>query len=344
MQLLLIGNLDIESFLFIIFAIVIVVFMAIDLLLVHKSAEKTTTKSALMQSAFWVMLATVFGIIVYIYVGEHQGLEYFTAYTMEYALSVDNIFVIILILRYFRVDETFYHKILFWGILGAFVFRAVFIFIGAFIIHHFHPVLYIFGVFLVYTGFKMLFSKEEDQDINPEENPVLRFVRKYFRLTPHHFGGRFFVRKDAKFYFTPLFLVLILIETTDLIFAVDSIPAAFAISEDSFVVYTSNMFAVMGLRAMFFLLAGILDKFYLLQRGLSIVLVFIGVKMLLEIFAEGFFIRWTGLEIKDYTQIPVGWSLAIVLAVLGGSVVLSLFKPQAPDNEGESEVKSRVMP
>src|SRR5688572_8540053 len=207
--------------------------------------------------------------------GRRGAVEYFSAYLTEYALSVDNIFVILLILKYFKVDETYYHKVLFWGILGAIVFRAIFIFVGAYFIHRFHWILYIFGVFLIYSGIKIYFE-DGDEKIEPEKNPILKLCRKYLPITAGDQGGKFFFRENGKFAFTPLFLVIILIETTDVIFAIDSIPAAFAITQNEFLIYTSNIFAVMGLRAMFFLLAGIIDRFYLLQKGLSIILFFIG--------------------------------------------------------------------
>jgi tellurite resistance protein TerC len=237
----------------------------------------------------------------------------------EYALSVDNIFVILLILKYFKVDETYYHKVLFWGILGAIVFRAIFIFVGAILIQQFHWILYIFGVFLIYSGIKIYFE-DGDEKIEPEKNPILKLCRKYLPITADDRGGQFFSKEGGKFFFTPLFLVIILIETTDLIFAVDSIPAAFAITQNEFLIYTSNIFAVMGLRAMFFLLAGIIDKFYLLQKGLSIILFFIGAKMLLEIFE---------IDINVYL------SFTVIIATLTLSIVFSVLVPRKADIDAE---------
>ncbi len=249
--------------------------------------DKISTKSALYQSIFWVFISTLFGLFIYVYddTGVEGAIEYFSAYLTEYALSVDNIFVILLILKYFQVKEEYYHKILFWGIFGAIVFRAIFIFVSAMFIHEFEWILYIFGVFLIYSGIRIYFE-DGDEKIEPEKNPIMRFCRKYLPLTTDEHGGSFMVKENGKWLFTPLFLVIVLIETTDLIFAVDSIPAAFAITQNPFLIYTSNIFAVMGLRAMFFLLAGIIDKFYLLQKGLSIILFFIGAKMLLDIFRD----------------------------------------------------------
>ena len=274
-----------ETILFGVFVVVISVFLVIDLGFFNKSAHRITTKSALYQSIFWVFISTIFGYLVYVYDegGLDASVEYFSAYLTEYALSVDNIFVILLILKYFSVKEEYYHKILFWGILGAVIFRGVFIFVGAYLIFKFHWILYFFGVFLIYSGIKIYFE-DTDENIDPEKNPILRLCRKYLPITKDELGGKFVAVVNGALMFTPLFLVVILVETTDLIFAVDSIPAAFAITTNEFLVYTSNIFAVMGLRAMFFLLAGIIDKFYLLQKGLSIILFFIGAKMLLEIF------------------------------------------------------------
>ncbi|MFN7601118.1 MAG: TerC/Alx family metal homeostasis membrane protein, partial [Bacteroidota bacterium] len=235
------------------------------------------------------------------------------------ALSVDNIFVILLILKYFQVKEEYFHRILFWGILGAVVFRGAFIFVGAWFVAQWHWILYIFGVFLIYSGVKIYFE-DSDEKIDPEKNPILRLCRKYLPITKDDMGGKFLVRHQGKLMFTPLFLVIVLIETTDLIFAVDSIPAAFAITQSEMLIYTSNIFAVMGLRAMFFLLSGIIDKFYLLQKGLSIILFFIGAKMLLEII---------------HVELPPVLSFAVIIATLTLSIVFSMLVPRK--DEGESD-------
>jgi len=255
-----------EGLLFGVFGVVIILFLVLDLGIFHKKHHKVSQKEALQQTIFWVVISVVYGIIIYFYGdGPAASFEFYSAYVTEKALSVDNIFVILLILRYFKVKEEYYHNILFWGILGAFVFRAIFIFVGALLISEFHWILYIFGVFLVYSGIK-LFSEDEDMEIEPEKNPILKTAKKIFPMTSEDRQGKFWLRENGKLLFTPLFLVIILIESTDLIFAVDSIPAAFAITQNEFVIYTSNIFAVMGLRAMFFLLANVLDKFYLLQN------------------------------------------------------------------------------
>jgi len=319
-------TIDAETMLFGLFAVIIIVFLLLDLGVFHKTAHKISTKTALYQSIFWVFISTIFGFLVYkagpyevieegikyITSGTDASIEYFSAYLTEYALSVDNIFVILLILKYFKVKEEYYHKTLFWGILGAVMFRGVFIFVGALLIHEWRWILYIFGVFLIYSGIKIYFE-DSDEKIDPEKNPIMRFCQKYLPISEDDAGGRFWVIQNGKFLFTPLFLVIILIETTDLIFAVDSIPAAFAITQNEFLIYTSNIFAVLGLRAMFFMLAGIIDKFYLLQKGLSVILFFIGAKMLLEII---------------HFEIPVVLSFAVIIATLTLSILFSILIPK----------------
>ncbi|MEP1096623.1 MAG: TerC/Alx family metal homeostasis membrane protein [Cyclobacteriaceae bacterium] len=312
-----------EALLFGVFGVVIIIFLIVDLGLFHRKHQKVTQREALLQSLFWVAVSVAYGMIIYFYgEGPAASFEFFSAYVTEKALSVDNIFVILLILRYFKVKEEYYHNILFWGILGAIVLRAVFIFVGALLISEFHWILYVFGVFLVYSGIK-LFSEEDDMDIEPEKNPVLRIAKKISPMSAVDKGGKFWVRENGKLLFTPLFLVIILIESTDLIFAVDSIPAAFAITQNEFVIYTSNIFAVMGLRAMFFLLANILDKFYLLQKGLSVVLIFIGAKMLAEIID---------------LHVPIFLSFGVIIGALTFAIVFSLIFPREEEPE-EIEIK-----
>ncbi|MBT1706790.1 TerC family protein [Fulvivirgaceae bacterium PWU5] len=315
-----------ETILFGVFAFIIILFLVLDLGLFHKQARRISTKSALYQSIFWVCVSTLFGFFIYKYddSGAEGAVEYFSAYLTEYALSVDNIFVILLILKYFRVKEEYYHKTLFWGILGAIVFRGIFIFVGAYLIHQFHWILYIFGVFLIYSGIRIYFE-DGDEKIEPEKNPIMKFCLRFLPMTKNEHGGSFLVRENGRLVFTPLFLVIALVETTDLIFAVDSIPAAFAITQNEFLIYTSNIFAVMGLRAMFFLLAGIIDKFYLLQKGLSIILFFIGAKMLLEIF---------DIDVGVYT------SFSVIIATLTLSIIFSVLVPRKEEPEEKDEVSS----
>ncbi len=312
-----------ETILFGVFGLIIIVFLVLDLGLFHKKAHKITTKSALYQSMFWVFISTLFGFFIYMYddSGAEGAVEYFSAYLTEYALSVDNIFVILLLLKYFQVKEEYYHKTLFWGILGAIVFRGIFIFVGALLIHKFHWILYGFGVLLLYSGVRIYFEDGGEQ-IEPEKNPILKLCKKYLPMTDKEHGDNFLIKENGKWLFTPLFLVIILIETTDLLFAVDSIPAAFAITQNEFLIYTSNIFAVMGLRAMFFLLAGIIDKFYLLQKGLSIILFFIGAKMLAEIL-EGEY----PVFVEKYVQNPY-LSFAIIITILTASIIFSVIVPR----------------
>ncbi len=313
------NNSQTETILFGVFASVIFIFLIIDLGFFNRSPKKISTKSALYQSVFWVFISSIFGYLVYHFDegGFDASIEFFSAYLTEYALSVDNIFVILLILKYFTVKEEYYHKILFWGILGAVVFRGVFIFVGAIFIAKWHWILYAFGVFLIYSGVKIYFE-DSDEKIDPEQNPILKLCRRYLPITKDEMGGKFLVSENGKWVFTPLFLVVVLVETTDLIFAVDSIPAAFAITQNEFLIYTSNIFAVMGLRAMFFLLAGIIDKFYLLQKGLSIILFFIGAKMLLEIVAY---------------EIPPTLSFTVIIVTLTLSIIFSVVIPRATKAE-----------
>ena len=313
-----------ESWLFLIFGLIIFGFLFVDLGILHKNPGKISTRSALGQTIFWIAISVAFGLGIYFYDGGgDKALEFFSAYLTEKALSVDNIFVIILILKFFNVKEEHFHRILFWGILGAIVFRAIFIFAGALLISQFSWILYIFGAFLIYSGLKM-FKENGDEEIDPEGNPVIKFVRKFFRITSSDHGGKFTFTKYNKIYFTPLFLVLVLIETTDLIFAVDSIPAAFAITQDEFIVYTSNIFAVMGLRAMFFLLAGVLGKFHLLQKGLAFVLIFIGAKMLLEFV---------------HLDIPTWISFTVIILAIAASMLFSVIWPQKVEaEEGNKEL------
>lgn len=308
-----------EDLLFVGFVSIIIVYLVIDLGFFNRRAHRITTKSALYQSIFWVIISTIFGYLIYLNLddGLDSSVEYFSAYLTEYALSVDNIFVILLILKYFSVKDEYYHKILFWGILGAVIFRGVFIFVGAYFIAKYHFILYIFAVFLIYSGIKIYFE-DSDEKIDPEKNPIIRLCRKYLPFTKDEMGGKFVATVNGKWMFTPLFLVAILVETTDLIFAMDSIPAAFAITDEAFLVYTSNIFAVMGLRAMFFLLAGIIDKFYLLQKGLSIILFFIGAKMLLEIF--------------EYNINPI-LSFTVIIATLTMAIIFSVLIPRKETKE-----------
>ncbi|MEQ9423219.1 MAG: TerC family protein [Cyclobacteriaceae bacterium] len=321
-------GLDIELVLYGLFGVVIIAFLIVDLGLLHKTPKKISQRDALNQTIFWVLISVAYGAVIYFFYGGYQNmLEFYSAYLTEKALSVDNIFVILLILKFFNIKDEYYHGILFWGILGAIIFRAIFIFLGALLIGQFHWILYIFGAFLVYSGIK-IFSEDEEMEVEPDKNPLVSFAKKILPITTDDVGERFMIRRDGKVYFTTLFLVILLIESTDLIFAVDSIPAAFAITQNEFLIYTSNIFAVMGLRAMFFLLANVLEKFYMLQKGLSVVLIFIGAKMLLEMFCDFGWFCW---------HMPIFVSFGVIIFALAASIILSLMFPKEPeivDNPG----------
>jgi len=298
------------------FNVVVLTLIAVDLLVFHRRPRHVSLKEAAAWSALWVGLSLAFSVAVFRFMGRTSGLEFLTGYLIEYALSVDNIFVFVLIFGYFRIPMQYQHRVLLWGIMGALLLRGAMIGAGAVLVSRFEWILYIFGAFLVFTGVRMALQKAEDQ-YDPEDNPILRLVRKVIPVTSEYHGQKFFIRApDAtgmeRLMATPLFIVLVLVETTDVIFATDSIPAIFAITRDPFIVYTSNVCAVLGLRALYFLLAGIVDKFHYLKIGLSIVLVFIGLKMLGE----------------QFVHIPIGVSLGVVALVLITSVAASLLWPR----------------
>jgi tellurite resistance protein TerC len=288
--------------------------LALDLLVFQKREHEIKPKEALAWSAGWISLALLFNVGVYYFFGAQRGLEFFTGYLIELALSVDNLFVFILIFTTFHVRPAYQHRVLFWGILGAQIMRAVFILLGAAILSAFHWVIFVFGGFLVFTGGKILLGR--GTEVHPEKNPVLKLFGKIVPTLPDFYGGRFTVKLDGKRYATALLPVLLVIEVTDLIFAVDSIPAIFGVTQDPFIVYTSNIFAILGLRALYFLLASAMDRFRFLKVGLGLVLVFIGGKMVLA----------------EWMPISIEISLAVVVVLLGGSVLASVFLPHRPDN------------
>ena len=294
----------------VLFNLFVLAMLALDLGVFHRKAHEVKMKEALTWSVVWIVLALMFNAWVHYSRGPQAGLEFFTGYLIEKALSVDNVFVFLLIFTYFRVPAAHQHRVLFWGILGALVMRAIFIAAGVALIHKFHWIIYVFGAFLVITGIKMALAK--DKEIHPERNPVLRLFRRWVPVAMQYEGGRFFVLRDGQRWATPLFVTLLLVETTDVIFAVDSIPAILAITKDAYIVYTSNVFAIFGLRALYFALAGFMKLFHYLHYGLSLILVFVGVKMLLA----------------DLYKIPIVWSLAFIAAVLALSVALSLLRPK----------------
>ncbi|MGH9968354.1 MAG: TerC family protein [Pyrinomonadaceae bacterium] len=301
-----------ETWLWVGFSLFILLMLSLDLGLFNRKAHTIKYREATTWTIVWVTLAMIFAGIVFWYEGTDLGLKFLTGYVIELSLSVDNLFVFLLIFSYFKVPARFQHRVLFWGVLGALVMRLTMIFIGAALIERFHWIIYIFGAFLIYTGIKM-FSQEEI-DIQPEENRVVQLVTRYIPVTRHYEDDKFFTRVDGRLTGTLLFLVLVIVEVTDLVFAVDSIPAIFAITTDPFIVYTSNVFAILGLRSMYFLLAGVVEKFQYLKMGLAIVLTFIGIKMLLEIVN---------------VHIPIWISLIFVGVVLASSVFASMLWPKA---------------
>lgn len=280
--------------------------LSIDLGIFNKKNKEVSYKQALLMSGFWISLAMIFNAGIFYYMGKQKGLEFFTGYLLEYSLSVDNIFVFVVLFTYFNVPKKYQHKVLFWGIIGAIVLRGLLIAAGATLILKFHWIIYIFGIFLIFTGLKMAFQKGDSVD--PSRNAIVKLFRKFFSVTPRYIKGSFFIRSKAKTYATPLFIVLIIVETTDLVFAFDSIPAILSITQDAFIVFTSNAFAILGLRSLYFALAKFMDMFQFLKYGLSIILIFIGVKMLLT----------------EIYPIPIIISLIILVIILSISIIASI--------------------
>lgn len=281
--------------------------LAVDLGIFHRKAHSVSIKEASVWSVVWVSLAMIFNLGIYFAWGQEKALEFLTGYVIEKSLSVDNLFVFLMIFQYFNTPGEYQHRVLFWGILGALILRALFIATGSALLNNFHWMIYVFGGFLIFTGIKMFL--QGDEKIEPERNPVVRLFERLVPTYKHYDGQRFFVRRDGKLQATLLMLVLIVVETTDVIFAVDSIPAIFAITKDPFIVYTSNVFAILGLRALYFMLAGVMEMFVYLKVGLSFVLCFVGAKMVLV----------------DVYKIPIGISLAIIGGVLLLSILASWF-------------------
>jgi len=293
----------------ILFNLFVLAMLVLDLGVFHRRAHRVKFREALAWSAMWIALAAAFAVLLYFWRGHVATLEFVTGYVIELSLSVDNLFVFLLIFRYFRVPVLHQHKVLFWGILGALLMRGIFVLVGVGLITQFHWIVYLFGAFLVYSGIQ--FFRQESVEIHPEKNPVLRLFRRWMPVTEDYEGSKFFVRRTG-LYATPLLVVLLVVETTDLLFAVDSIPAVLAITLNAFIVYTSNVFAVLGLRSMYFALAGMMEVFEYLHYGLSAVLIFIGAKML----------------VSHYYQIPTGLALGVVAGVLLVSVLVSVVHPK----------------
>ena len=315
---------------YLVFGIVLVLALVFDLGLLSKKNQKVSLKQALYQTFFWVGLALSFFVFMWLENGQTLALEYLSAYLMEWSLSIDNIFVFILIFASFGVKEKHYGRVLLIGILMAIVFRIIFITVGVALVDRFHWILYVFGVFLVYTGYKM-FTANEDEEFDPQESKVYRFLKRFIPLTTHDGDGKFVVRENGKRRYTSLFVVIIMLAAIDLVFALDSIPAVMGISRDKLVIYTSNIFAVLGLRSLFFLLRGAVSRFDYLQQGIAIVLVFIGIKMLAE--------HWINEWIDKPTQVFI--SLGVIMVCISGSIFYSIFmnKKGLPEDVEEGSSK-----
>ncbi len=297
---------DTPMLFWILFNVFVLIMLALDLGVFHRNTHQVKLHEALIWTVIWILLALGFNAILYVWKGQQQALEFLTGYLIEKSLSIDNIFVFILIFNYFQIHPKYQHKVLFWGIIGALVMRIIFIFAGVALIEKFHFTIYLFGVLLIYSGYKMFMHN--NSKIEPDKNPVIRFFKKFMPVTHSLQDDHFFVKIQGRRFATPLFLVLILIETTDLIFAIDSIPAILAITQDQFIVYTSNVFAIMGLRSLYFALAGVVNRFWLLSYALATVLVFVGLKMILV----------------DIYKIPVEWSLVFIASIIAASIIASL--------------------
>ena len=299
---------EVNIWFWIIFNLFVLLMLTLDLGVFHKKLHVVSVKEALTWTGIWIFLALCFNVLVYYLFGQTKALEFFTGYIIEKALSVDNIFVFVLIFSYFQIPAIYQHKILFWGIIGALIMRVIFIFAGVALLEKFHWTIYIFGAILIVTGIKMLFEK--DKKMEPEKNPVIKLFKKLVPTTNELHGDKFFVTINYKRYATPLFVVLIMVEITDLIFAVDSIPAILGVTQDQFIVYTSNVFAILGLRSLYFALANIIERFKYLAIGLALILVFVGTKMLAI----------------DFYKIPIHYSLLVIFTILISSVVFSIMK------------------
>jgi tellurite resistance protein TerC len=306
------------------FNVFVLAMLALDLGVFHRKAHVVSLKESITWTVVWVTLALLFNGGIWHFYGSQKALEFLTGYLIEKSLSVDNVFVFALLFSYFAVPAKYQHKVLFWGILGALIMRAIMIFLGAALITKFTWIIYVFGAFLILTGIKMVVKREEE--IHPERNPVVKWFKKLMPVTSDYRGDKFFVRENGVRAATPLFVVLLLVEVSDLIFAVDSIPAIFAVTTDPFIVYTSNVFAILGLRSLYFALAGVMDKFHYLKIGLGVVLAFVGVKMLLAHTA------W---------KIPTLLALGVVVLILAASVVVSLLRPRKPV-KSEAQPKARA--
>lgn len=311
---------DNQTTFWIVFNCLVALLLYLDLGVINRKSHVIKMKEALLWSAFWVLLALIFNVGIYLFYESPLGLskndaawQFLTGYVIERSLSIDNIFVFVILFAYFDVPAKYQHKVLFWGIIGALVSRAIFIFAGVILINKFVFLIYVLGAFLIFTGIKLVF--QSDRKMEPEKNPVLILFKKFFKVTTEYHGGDFFVRLKKGLYATPLFIVLLVIETTDIIFAVDSIPAILAVTRDPFIVYSSNIFAILGLRALYFAMANLVELFHYLNYGLALILIFVGVKMIVNHYFAA-------------PVIPTEFSLLVILVVLSASIILSLTFPK----------------
>ena len=315
------------------FNIFVLAMLALDLGVFHRKAHALSLKEASIWSVVWITLAMVFNAGLYLFAGPEPALQFFTGYLIEKSLSVDNIFIFVLLFTFFKVPAAYQHRVLYWGILGALIMRGTLIAVGVALIESFHWIIYLFGAFLIFTGIRMGFHKEIE--VHPENDLLLKFIRRFVPVTENYEHDRFFVRRAGQVMVTPLLLVLLVIDTTDLIFAVDSIPAVFAVTRDPFLVYTSNIFAILGLRSLYFVLAGIMEKFYYLKLGLSVILTFVGVKMVLA----------------DVFSLPTALSLVVIAVVLTIAIVASIVrtrhqaaKSREPEAQADEASAREIMP
>lgn len=297
-------------FLWVGFFVFVAVMLCLDLFVFHKDAHEVKFREAVLFSVFWIGLALLFNVGIYFYLGHQKALEFLTGYVIEKSLSVDNLFVFIMLFSFFQIKGKYQHKILFWGIMGAIVIRGIFIFAGVALIQQFAWIIYVFGAFLIITGLKMAFQKEAE--VHPENNPAIKLIQKFIPITHDHEDGKFFLKKNGRWTATTLFVVLVTVETTDIVFAVDSIPAILAISHDPFIVFTSNIFAILGLRALYFALAGMMQMFHYLKYGLAAILVFVGAKMIAA----------------HHYKIPIAFALGVIAAILAISILASYMFPK----------------
>lgn len=307
--------------LWILFNVFILAMLIVDLKVFNRKPHEISIKESLVWTGIWITMAVIFGIGIYFFMGAQSSLDYFTGYLIEKSLSVDNIFVFLLIFTYFGVDSIYQHKVLFWGIFGALVFRLLFIMVGVALLEQFHWIIYIFGAFLVFTGIKL--GLEKDKEIHPEKNPILKLVRRFIPITKNFHGPDFFIKRGSRIIATPMFVVLVVIETTDIVFALDSIPAIMAITRDTFLIYSCNAFAILGLRALYFALSGVMRLFHYLHYGLAFILVFIGIKMLIE----------------SFVHIPTLITLSVIVVTLTVSVIFSVKYPKEEELEIPDEIK-----